>query len=91
MARAASDVVELLPKVGVVRVVRKVLLLLRLLLLPYSFPCCCYCCCLPGVRVDHDADGGDGGVNMREAEHDLLVVARSRAGALVAAVADRAV
>ena len=28
---------------------------------------------------------------MREAEHDLLVVARSCAGALVAAVADRAV
>ena len=28
---------------------------------------------------------------MREAEHDLLVVARRRAGALVAAVAHRAV
>ena len=54
----------------------------------YYYYCCC---CLAGVGVDHDADGGDGGVHVREAKDDLLVVPCSRAGALVAAVADRAV
>ena len=57
----------------------------------YCYSYCCYCRRLAGVGVDHDANGGHGGVHVREAEHDLLVVARRRAGALVAAVAHRAV